>query len=59
MTDFSLYLKTHLNNLLDFFAMFSRILYSRVLLISSTFYVFSLLCMNVQVYVYVCFKGNC
>jgi len=27
--------------------MFSPILYSRVLLISSTFYVFSLLCMNV------------
>jgi len=58
-------LKTHLNSLLDslldffaMFSMFSRILYSRILLIISTFYVFSLLCMNVQVYVYVCFKGN-
>jgi len=57
-TDFFLYLKTHLNNVLDCFVMFSWILCSGAYWVSSTLFVFSLLCMNVQVYVCVCFKGN-
>jgi len=42
-----MYIKTHLNNVLDCFVMFSWILYRRAYWVSSTLYVFSLLCMYV------------